>query len=99
VVNFRRTWGRSNFVEALPSRSLSASHISTRSSISLVSGRSSLQHPRCICACALLSRSCLLSCRSGSVTPLPTGMSSTPVMILYAFLAMRTPWTFCFQTG
>jgi len=72
---------RPSFVEALSSRSLSASHISTGSSISSMSGSSSSQHPRCICASALLARSCQLACRGRRVTPLPTGSSSTPVTI------------------
>jgi hypothetical protein len=41
AVNFHRTWVRTSFVEALSSWSLSASHISKGSSISLMSGRSS----------------------------------------------------------
>jgi len=81
AVNFRRTWVRPSFVEALSSRSLSASHISTGSSISSMSGRSSSQHPRCISAIALLARSCEISCRGRRATPLPTGRSSTPVTI------------------
>jgi len=82
AVNFRRTWVRPSFVEALSSGSLSGSHISTGSSILSVSGRSSLQHPRCICASALLARSCQLSGRGRSAKPLLTGRSSTTVTIL-----------------
>jgi len=72
---------RLSSIEALSSRSLSASHISTGSSMSSMSGRSSSQHPRCICASALLAQSCHLSCRGRRATLLPTGRSSTPVTI------------------
>jgi len=82
AVNFRRTWVRPSFVEALSSRSSSASHISMGSSISSMSGRSSLQHPRCICASALLARLCQLSCRGHRATPLPTWRCLTLAMIL-----------------
>jgi len=82
AVNFRRTWVWPSFVEALSSRSLSASHIPTGSSILSMRGRSSLQHPRCICASALLARSWQLSCRGRRVTPLLTGRSSILVTIL-----------------
>ena len=100
AVNFRRTWVRPYFIEALSSRFLlSASHISTGSSTSSMSGRSSSQHPRCICASGLLARSCQLSCRGRRMTLLLTGRSSTPVTILWAFLEMRTRRIFCFQTG
>ena len=81
AVNFRRTWVRPSFIEALSSRSLSASHISTGSSILSITGRSSSQHPRCICASALFTQSCQLSCRGRRATPLTTGRSSTPVTI------------------
>ena len=80
-VNFRRTWVWLSFVEALSSRSLSASNISTGSSISSRSGRSLSQQPRCICASALLARSCQLYCRRHRATQLPTGRSSTPVTL------------------
>jgi len=75
AVNFPRSWVRPSFVEALSSRALSASHISTGSSISSMSGRSLSQHPRCICASALSARSCQFACRRRRVTPLPTGRS------------------------
>jgi len=81
VVNFRRTWVRLSFVEALSSRSLSAFHISMGSLISSISGRSSLQHPRCICASAILAQSGQLSCRGRRPMPLLTGRSSTLVTI------------------
>jgi len=81
VVNFRRSCVRPSFVEALSSRSLSAYDILPGSSISSVSGWSSCQHLRCICASALLARSCLVSCRGRRATPLPTGRSSTPVTV------------------
>jgi len=82
VVNFRWTWVQPSFVEALSSRSLSASHISTGSSIGSMSGRSSSHHPRCIYASALLARLCQLPCKGCRATPLPTVRSSTPVTIL-----------------
>ena len=82
AVNFRRTWVQPTFIETLSSWSQSASHISTGLSILSMSGRSSSQHPRCICASALLAWSCQCSCRRRRATPLPTGRSSTPAMIL-----------------
>jgi len=82
AVNIHRTWVQPSFIEALSSRSLNASHISTGLSILMVSGRSSSQHPRFICASALLAQSCQLTCRRHRATPLPTGRSSTPVTIL-----------------
>jgi hypothetical protein len=76
AVIFHRTWVRPCFLEALSSQSLSASHNTTGSSISSMSGRRSSQHPRCICASTLLARSCQLSCRGCRATQLPTGRSS-----------------------
>jgi len=61
AVNFRRTWVGPRFVQAVSSRSLSASQISTGSLISAMSGRSSSQHPRCICTTAFLPWPCQLS--------------------------------------
>jgi hypothetical protein len=82
AVNFCRTSVRPSFIEAFSSRFLSASHTSRRSSISSMSGRSLSQHPRCICASALLAQSCQLSCRRRRAMPLLTGRSLTPVTIL-----------------
>jgi len=82
AVNFRRTWVRPSFDDELSSRSQTASYISMSSSISSMSGRSSSQHLRYICASVLLARACKVSCRGLRATELPTGRSSTPVTIL-----------------
>jgi len=99
AVSFRRTWGLLSFVEALSSRSLSASHIPTGSTTSSMSGRSSSQHRRCICASALMARSCQLTCKRRRATPLPTGRNSTLVRIWYVFLVMRTRRISCSTQG
>jgi hypothetical protein len=58
TVNFCTTCVQPRLVEALSSRSLSTSHISTGWSISSMSGRSPSLHPRCVSSIALLARSC-----------------------------------------
>jgi len=82
AVNFDITRVWPSFIEALSRRSLSAFNILIGWSSSSISGRTTSQNQRFICAFALLAWSCQLSFRGRRLTLLPVGKILTLVRML-----------------